>query len=439
MKTFRKGGVHPADCKLTADSPITRHTFDGIYRLPLSQHIGARSAATVKPGQHVARGEMVAEAGGYVSAPVHSPVDGTVIKIEDARTPQGMWQKVITIEADTEQTTTIPSPKRTLQQALETEPATIIEEIRQAGIVGLGGASFPTCVKLSLPDGKTADTLVINGAECEPWLTCDDRLMSEYPDKIIAGSLILARAICATNVNIGIEDNKPRAIAAMKKAASACRGVHVTPLKKKYPQGSEKQLIKAITGRSVPTGGLPVDSGVVVDNVATAAAVYDAICLGLPLTERVVTVTGPSLSSPGNFLVPLGISIRQLIGLAGGLPDDTGKIIAGGPMMGRAVSNIDAPVTKATGGITVFPENMAHRSPDSPCIRCGRCVQACPMGLEPYLLIALAENERWEDMAAGNVAVCLECGCCSYTCPASRPLLDYIKLGKTRTRNQNKK
>lgn len=434
MKTFRKGGIHPADCKLTADRAIEKIAFTGLFRISLSQSIGAPAKPLVKPGDSVEKYQMLAQAGGFVSAPVHSPVKGTVKKIEEWRTPQGLWQTVIVVEADESQPDSTPSQKRSLCEALTLDPKEIVGIVANAGIVGLGGATFPTHVKLTVPDGKHIDTIVINGAECEPWLTCDDRLMQEQALKIIEGSEIILHAVGAQRILIGIENNKPQAIAEMTRQAEAFSNVEIITLKKEYPQGSEKQLIQALTGRSVPPGALPADVATVVDNVATAAAVYDAVCNDIPLVERVVTVTGPDVRRPGNYLIPIGVSLDQLIDIAGGMPENTGKVIAGGPMMGRAVSHTDAPVTKGTGGLLLFPESLSQRQPDTGCIRCGRCVDVCPMGLEPYLLIAQAENSHWEDMARHNVLSCLECGCCSYICPGARPLLDYIKLGKAQNR-----
>lgn len=436
MKTFKKGGIHPDDCKLTADRAIEKVAFTGLFRLSLSQSIGAPAKPVVKPGDIVERYQMLAQAGGFVSAPVHSPVKGTVKKIEECRTPQGLWQTVIVVDADESQPEISSARKRSLSEALAIKPKEIVEIVANAGIVGLGGATFPTSVKLTVPAGKHIDTIVINGAECEPWLTCDDRLMQEQALKILEGSEIIRHAVGAEQILIGIEDNKPQAIAEMARQAETFRNIKVIPLKKKYPQGSEKQLIFALTGRSVPPGALPADVATVVDNVATAAAVCDAVCYDIPLVERVITVTGPEVSRPGNYLVPIGITLDQLMDIAGGMPEDTGKVIAGGPMMGRAVSHTDAPVTKGTGGLLLFPERMSQRQPDTGCIRCGRCVEVCPMGLEPYLLIALSENSRWDEMAHHNVLSCLECGCCSYICPGARPLLDYIKLGKAQNRNK---
>lgn len=439
MKTFRRGGVHPDPSKITADVPIAPLAASAKVELPLSQCIGAPSVPVVKPGDAVVAGQMVAKAGGFVGAPVHSPVSGTVKKIEKTRSPQGLWQETVIIEADPESVNPQPLAGRADElkpEDLKLEPSEIVKRISEAGIVGLGGATFPTHVKLSIPDGKKAEMIIINGAECEPYLTCDDRLMRTCAAQIISGTKLLMRAVGVDRAIVGIEENKPEAIEAMRFAATVSLGIEVVELKKRYPQGGEKQLIEALTGREVPMGGLPVDVGCVVDNVATAYAVFDAVCRRRPLTQRVVTVTGPSLTNPGNFLVPFGTPISRLIEAAGGLPDDTGKVIAGGPMMGRAVSNLDAPTTKGLGGILVLPESMSRRPAVQPCIRCAKCVEACPMGLEPYLLASLSRLGRYEDAARRTIMGCIECGCCSYSCPSGRPILDFIKLGKLNLRKK---
>lgn len=432
MKTFNKGGIHPDAAKLTADSPTVAVAAPAVVRLMLSQAIGAPAKPVVKPGDTVTAGQMVAEAGGFVSANLHSPVAGTVKKIEPVRNPQGIWQDAIVIEtaADAQP----QQPADTGVTVDNADPKQIIDSVHQAGIVGMGGATFPTRVKLSVPAGKKAECIVINGAECEPYLTCDDRLMRERPEAVVEGTRLIMKATGCPRAVIGIEDNKPEAIKAITEAARPYPGIEVVALAKKYPQGSEKQLIYAATGRVVPAGGLPIDAGAIVDNVATAAAVADAVLRGQSLTGRIVTVTGPSLANPGNFYVPLGTPVRDLIEMAGGLPGDTGKVIAGGPMMGRAMSDLDAPSTKGLSGVLVLPESMSARRSEQPCIRCAKCVEACPMGLEPYLLMTLGQLSRWDDSKERGAMNCLECGCCAYTCPASRPLLDYIRLDKMQIR-----
>lgn len=435
MKTFKKGGIHPKEEKLTAGYPIVEIPVPAELRIMLSQSIGAPSKAVVKVGDHVEAGQMIAEAGGFVGAPVHTPVAGTVKKLEPTRTPQGIWQDSIVIVPDPgpADTTTEPRPE---DEIMGMTPKEIIAIVGDSGIVGLGGATFPTRVKLTIPEGKSADTVIINGAECEPYLTCDDALMRAEADKILKGAKLIMKATGATRGIVGIEQNKPEAIAAMKAAAGSYPDIEVETLKTKYPQGGEKQLIFAVTGRTVPAGGLPIETGCIVDNVATAYAVWDAVYNRRNLTERIVTVTGPSLTNPGNFLVKNGTPLSALIEAAGGLPEDTGKIIAGGPMMGRAVSTLEATATKGLSGLVVLPESESMRKPAGPCIRCTRCVVACPMGLEPYLFMLQAENQVWDGMAEHGVMNCIECGSCSYSCPASRPLLDFIKLGKQELRKK---
>lgn len=440
MKTFRKGGIHPADSKMTAGKPIISLPTPSELRIMLSQCIGAPSKPVVKPGDKVMAGDLIAEAGGFVGAPVHSPVNGTVKKIEPTRTPQGIWQESIVIVPDTEDSgaETAAKETRSQEEVDYLSPDEIIGIIGNAGVVGLGGATFPTRVKLSIPDGKTADTVLINGAECEPYLTCDDALMREKADEIVKGTLLIMKASGATRAIIGIEENKPEAILAMKEATSRFKNVDTEVLKKKYPQGGEKQLIYALTGKTVPAGALPIETGCIVDNVATAYAVYDAVYNKKNLTERIVTVTGPDLKNPGNFKVKNGTTISSLIEFAGGLPENTGKVIAGGPMMGRAVSALEATATKGLSGIVVLPESMSLREKEGPCIRCGRCVSVCCMGLEPYLLMMQAKHGEWQMMSESGVMNCVECGSCSYICPASRPLLDFIKLGKQELRKSKK-
>lgn len=431
-KTFRIGGIHPPESKLTADVPITPVSLPTQLTLLTSQSIGAPSVPLVAKGDRVKAGQMIARAGGFVSAPVHTPADGTVRGIEQVRNLQGLWQQAIVIDTDAGgEALQLWSGDCELPPC-ELSPSEIVERVAEAGIVGLGGATFPTRVKLSVPEGKKAEYIIINGAECEPYLTCDDRLMRSYAAEIADGARLIARATDAHNIIIGIEENKPEAIEAMRRVCGD--DIELCELKKKYPQGGEKQLIAAVTGREVPMGGLPVDAGCIVDNVATAYAVSRACRRNVPLTERIVTVTGPSLTNPGNFLVPLGTPVSILIELAGGLPDDTGKVIAGGPMMGRAVSHLEAPSTKGLSGVLVLPRDMSLRPQAGPCIRCSRCVDACPMGLEPYLLMLYAEHSRYDDAARRGAMGCIECGSCSYTCPSARPILDYIRLSKIEIR-----
>lgn len=437
LKTFRKGGIHPYDAKLTAGKEIVDVIPSGIVRIMLSQSIGAPSKPVVKVGDRVAKNQLIAEASSFVSSNIHSPVNGTVKKMEPVRNLQGIWQEAILIECDAPDAEPVAVEKPVKRNADEVKVLSsqeIIDIVRAAGIVGLGGATFPTAVKLTPPKGKSFDTVIINGAECEPYLTCDDALMRANPLEIILGAELLMRACGASKVVIGIEDNKKEAFEAISSNIPAGSPVSAVLLKKKYPQGGEKQLIEALTGKRVPEGGLPADVGALVDNVATAFSVWNAVYNGLPLTERVLTVTGPDLTNPGNFRVPIGVSVDTLIDVAGGLPQDTGKVIAGGPMMGRAISNTDSPSTKGMSGLVIVPEKDSTRGDVGPCIRCAKCVEVCPMGLEPYLVAVMGINKLWIEARDHGALSCLECGCCSYICPSNRPILDYIKLSRQEIR-----
>lgn len=428
--------------KLTAGKPIKPMRSPQTVRLLLSQHIGAPAKCIVKAGDIVAAGQKIAEAGGFVSAPVHTPIAGTVKKIEVVRDAQGLWKEAVLIEATPlEEGQKAPEirfadnePLRTDKEIETLTPKEIIEIVGEAGIVGLGGAAFPTRVKLSIPEGKKADIFILNGAECEPYLTCDDALMRANPREILEGLKYLMKATGAGQALIGIEANKPEAIDAMTVATMHMQNVEVVPLRTFYPQGGEKQLIEALTGRVVPAGGLPIDAGVVVDNVATAFAVYRAVRYGEPLMKRIVTVTGKDMRKGGNFIAANGTSTIELLNMAGGVPDDTGKVISGGPMMGRAMSTLEAPLVKGSGGFVLMPEDDSLRGEAGPCVRCCKCVSACPMCLEPYLLQILGEYNLPDDAKKAGVLNCLECGCCSYVCPSSRPIVDYIRLSKLQIR-----
>ena len=446
LKRFRKGGIHPNPMKLTAGKPIQPTRSPQEVRLLLGQHIGAPAKCIVKVGEEVEIGQKIAEAGGFVSAPVHTPIAGKVKKIEIVRDAQGLWKEAVLIEAHPlEEGQKRPevdfddsTPLRSDKEIASLTSKEIIEIVGEAGIVGLGGAAFPTRVKLSIPEGKKAEVFILNGAECEPYLTCDDALMRKYAREILEGLKFLMRATSAEKAMIGIEANKPEAIDAMTVATMHMQNVEVVPLRTAYPQGGEKQLIQALTGRVVPAGGLPIDAGVVVDNVATAFAVYRAVRFGEPLMKRVVTVTGKSMRKGGNFIAANGMQTSDLLQLAGGVPEDTGKIIAGGPMMGRAMSQVDAPLVKGSGGFVLMPEEDSLRGEVGPCIRCCKCVQVCPMSLEPYLLQTLGEFDMPEEGKKAGVLNCMECGCCSYACPSNRPIVDYIQLSKLQIRKLGK-
>lgn len=430
LKTFKIGGVHPAGNKLSANKAIEQLPLPKTVTIMVAQHIGAPAKVVVKRGDEVKAGQIVAQSSGFVSTNIHSSVSGKVTKIDTVIDSSGYKKQAIVITVNGDEWDESIDKSIDLITDTDLDAKAINEKILAAGIVGLGGATFPTHVKLSPPPGMKAEVLLINGVECEPYLTADHRLMLEKGDEILVGTKILMKALGVNKAFVGIENNKPDAIAHLTVLAEKYPGISITPLKVKYPQGGEKQLIKAVTGREVPSGALPIAVGAVVNNVGTAFAVYEAVIKNKPLFERVVTVTGKSLEKPSNFLVRTGTSVQQLIEAAGGLPDNTAKVISGGPMMGKAVSSINIPVTKGTSGILILNEEEGHRKKAENCIRCGRCVTACPMGLEPFLLMTLSEKKIWDKTEDERIMDCIECGSCSYTCPAHRPLLDYIRYGK---------
>ncbi len=399
------------------------------------QHIGAPAKPIVKKGDVVKVGTMIAEAGGFVSAPVHSSVSGTVSKVDVVIDASGTRRQAIFVDVngDEWEDAIDRSPELVrLSDRPELDAATIINKVKEAGIVGLGGATFPCHVKLSPPPGSKAECVIINAVECEPYLTADHRLMLEHPEEILVGVSLIMKAVSVEKGYIGIENNKPDAIRLMTEKAQAYPNIEIVPLKVKYPQGGEKQLIDAVIGRQVPAPpAIPISVGAVVQNVGTAFAIYQAVMKNKPLVDRIITVTGKSVSNPSNLLARLGTPFQQLIDECGGLPEDSGKIIGGGPMMGKALLNLDVPMTKGSSGLLIMRNDEAKRAEPDPCIRCAKCVSACPMGLEPYLLATLSDKQEWE-MAEGNEIVsCIECGSCQFTCPSHRPLLDNIRVGKT--------
>jgi electron transport complex, rnfABCDGE type, C subunit len=433
MKTFPIGGVHPSENKLSRGSAVESLPLPDLVNIPLSQHIGAPATAKVAKGDRVLAGQLIAEATGFMSANIHAPVSGVVKAVEAVPNGQGMRQPMITIQREGDQWAEGIDRDPALKRDCDLTPAEILDRIKRAGIVGMGGATFPTHVKLAVPPGKKAEFLIINGVECEPYLTSDHRVMLERGEELIVGVTILMKALGVGNAFIGIENNKPDAIAHLTALAASYAGVRVVPLKVQYPQGGEKQLIAAVTGREVPPPpALPIDVGAVVCNASTTLAVYEAVQKNKPLMERVVTVTGKGVARPCNLLVRMGTPVSALLEAAGGLPEDAGKVLNGGPMMGRAMVNLDSPVTKGCSGITVLGGREALRGADSACIKCAKCVSACPMGLEPYLLSKLTRKQAWERLETEQITNCIECGCCQFTCPAYLPLLDYVRLGKQR-------
>ena len=431
MKTFRIGGVHPAENKLSAGKKIESLALPKQAVFPLSQHIGAPAVACVAKGDMVKVGTKIADAGGFVSAAIFSSVSGKVAKIDTVIDASGYRKPAIFIDVIGDEWEECIDRSEELVTTCDLEPAAIVAKIKEAGIVGMGGACFPTHVKLTPPPGAKAECVIINAVECEPYLTADHQLMLEKPEEILVGVSLLMKAVSVEKGYIGIENNKPDAIALMKEKAAKYPNIEIVPLKVQYPQGGEKQLIDAVIGRQVPNPpAIPIAVGAVVQNVGTAYAVYEAVIKNKPLFERVVTVTGKALTNPSNFLTRMGTPMSQLIEAAGGMPENTGKIIGGGPMMGKALVNAEVPICKGSSGVLLMTDEESVRGKEQNCIRCAKCVGACPMGLEPYLLAKLSEYSNWERAENEDIMTCIECGCCAFTCPSNRPLLDWIRLAK---------
>ncbi len=435
MKTFKIGGIHPAENKLSAASPIREAALPKQAVFSMFQHIGAPAKPIVKKGDEVKVGTLLAEAGGFVSAPIYSSVSGKVSKVDVALDASGTRRMAVYVDVEGdewEESIDRSSTLVKLNNRPELDSKTIIEKIKKAGIVGMGGATFPCHVKLSPPPGSKAECVIINAVECEPYLTADHRLMLEHPEEILVGLQLIMKAVDVKKGYIGIENNKPDAIALMTEKAKDYKGIEIVPLKVKYPQGGEKQLIDAVIGRQVPAPpAIPINVGAVVQNVGTAYAIYQAVMKNKPLIDRIITVTGKSLQQPSNLLARLGTPFQQLIDECGGLPEDTGKIIGGGPMMGKALLSLDVPMTKGSSGLLIMNEKETRRSMPQPCIRCAKCVNVCAMGLEPYLLSKMCAMEDWEGAEKNGIVSCIECGSCQYTCPSNRPLLDMVRVGKS--------
>jgi electron transport complex protein RnfC len=431
LKTFPKGGIHPAENKITSSKAIKKMPVPKVVYVPIAQHIGIPSEIVVDKKDKVKKGQVIAKSGGYVSSNIHSPFAGTVTKLDMMVDSSGYKKQCIVIRTDEKDESNFDAPDFPLKKEITMDQQDILQHITDSGIVGLGGATFPSHVKLDLKNDHHVDCLLINGVECEPYLTADHRLMLEKADEIIVGIQILMRALHIQKAIIGIENNKKDAIKVLKKAAQVDNRIKIAALQVKYPQGSEKQLIKAILNREVPKGGLPMDIGVIVHNVGTIFAIYQAVQYDQPLIERVVTITGKKLANPSNYWVKIGTPIKDLVQEVGGIPEGTRKIVNGGPMMGKAIKNTDVPITKGTSGILVISEDEASRQESKNCIRCSNCVFVCPMGLEPHLLMNLTEKGFYEKARAEDIMTCIECGSCSYACPSHRPLLDYIRFGKS--------
>lgn len=434
IRTFRIGGIHPAENKLSNDAATQPAPLPKQAIFPMGQHIGAPAKPVVKKGDKVKVGTMIAEAGGFVSAPIHSSVSGTVFKVDNAVDASGYMRPavIINVEGDEWEESIDRSDKlERLEDHPELTPEEIVNRVKAAGVVGMGGACFPTHVKLCPPPGTTPECVIINGVECEPYITSDFRLMMEKADELIEGVKILMAAVKVHKGYIGIEDNKPEAIELLTKKLENNSEIEVVPLQKKYPQGGEKQLIDAVIRRQVPAPpAIPINVGAIVQNAGTAVAVYEAVMKRKPLFERYTTVTGKQLAKPSNYLVRMGTTFGELIDLCGGLPEGDNKILAGGPMMGKAVNSLNTPVGKGQNSITILTNEDAHRKTPQPCIRCAKCVSVCPMGLEPFLLASGSALQKWELMEKEMITSCIECGSCQYTCPAHRPMLDNIRKGK---------
>ena len=423
------GGVHPHDMKAaTNEKAIEQLAPPAVVVIPMSMHFGAPCTPLVKAGDHVKVGQKIGEFHG-LGAPIHASVSGTVKAVEPRPYSMGGNIMSVVIENDMQDEVSEELQAPADPNALSVEE--MVEIVKNAGIVGMGGATFPTHVKLSVPPGKKAECVIINGVECEPYLTSDHRTMLEYGEELLVGVTILMKAVGVGKAYIGIENNKPDAIAHLRGLSAGYEGIEIVPLQVKYPQGGEKQLIAAVTGRQVPPPpALPIDVGAVVCNASTTVAVYRAVQKRMPLIERVVTITGKGLREPKNLLTRMGTPVMTLVEAAGGLPDGELKAINGGPMMGRAMVNLGSPVTKGCSGITILSGRDAVRRAPSQCIKCAKCVEACPMGLEPYFLSKMTQKKGWDELEARMITSCIECGSCQATCPAYLPLLDWVRLGK---------
>ncbi|NLC86042.1 MAG: electron transport complex subunit RsxC [Bacteroidales bacterium] len=432
LKTFRIGGIHPKENKISAGKSIQNIEIPEQVIIPLSQHIGAPCQPIVKKGDKVKVGTKIGKSVGYVSANIHSSVSGTVLKIDKALDSSGYRRDAVFIKTEGDEWDESIDRSNNIKREFDLSSEKILSKVSEAGIVGMGGATFPTHVKLTPPPGTKPEVLIINGVECEPYLTSDHALMLEKTEEILVGTTIIMKALKVDRAIIGIENNKKDVISRFRQLIKNYPNISVEELKVQYPQGGEKQLIDALIRRQVPSGALPISVGAVVQNVGSVFAIYEAVQKNKPLFERVVTVTGKDVKQPMNILARVGIPLNNLIEKTGGLPETTGKIVSGGPMMGKAIASVEIPVTKGTSGILIIPTLEAKREAMRDCIRCSKCISVCPMGLNPTLLMNLTEFEVWDRAETNHITDCIECGSCSYICPSHRPLLDYIKLGKGR-------
>jgi electron transport complex protein RnfC len=432
MKTFRIGGIHPEENKLAKEQSVEIFPIPKQVTVFLTQHLGAPSVPQVQKGDKVKVGQLIGKAEAFICANVHSPVSGTVAKIEPVADFLGYKKDAIVIDVEGDEWAEGIDTSTELKKDITLSKQEIIDRMKACGIVGLGGACFPTHVKYMVPPDKKVDYLLINAAECEPYITVDYRMMLERADEVMVGIEAMLIASGAPIALIGVEANKPDAFEHLTKVAANYKDIQVVKLKTKYPQGAEKQLIKALTGRSVPNGKLPIEVGCIVNNIATAFAIYEAVQKNKPIIETFTTVSGKSVKNLKNYRVRIGTCINDILN-AVGIPEDTGKIISGGPMMGKAISNLNAFTVKGMSSLLLMTEKESKRGEVYECLRCGKCVQACPMGLEPYMLHALTDLQRYEDCEKHGIMNCIECGSCSFGCPSNRPILDMIRVGKNKT------
>lgn len=438
-KTFPIGGIHPDKHKIAGDIAISSPGLPEIVYIPIKQHIGAPAKIMVNKGDKVKVGSLLAAADGVVSAPIHSSVSGEVIKVEDIIGEFGYYEPMIAIKVEGDVWEDCIDRSDEIVREIPDDCEEIIAKIRSAGIVGMGGAGYPTPIKTTIPEGKKVDCLILNGIECEPFLAADDRLMQEKGEQIIIGAKILNKLLGIQRAIIAIDENKPKAIEIITKLTKRYVGVNVRVCESKYPQGGEKQLIAAITGREVPSGKLPIDVGCIVQNVGTVFAIYEAVMKNKPLFERVVTISGDSIEKSANFMTRVGTPASFLIEKCGQISDNLGQIVFGGPMMGTSAVNPDAPITKLTSGILLLSCALSDKQPETPCIRCGKCLDACPMGLQPNAIARAVRSHNLDALQELHVLDCIECGSCAYTCPARLPLLDCCKLAKMELRQHQTK
>ncbi len=438
-RTFSIGGVHPSDNKISRGCALETLPVPATVYIPVAQHIGAPAKPIVAVGDKVKTGQPIAEPGGFISAYIHSSVSGTVKSIAPRKDLAGNWQTCIEIQVEGDEWAEGIDLSTDIVADFTDDNKAILDKIKLAGVVGLGGATFPTHVKLTPPPGKKCEMLIINGCECEPYLTSDFRTLLEKGDQVIIGTAIIKQVLRVDKATIAIEDNKQEAIDHIgsllekyKGISPKFSGISVMSLMKKYPEGGEKQLIDAVMHRQVPSGAIPIDVGAVVQNACTALAVYEAVQKNKPLIENSVTITGNCLPADRqhNFIIRVGTPISYIIDKIGGVPDAAAKIISGGPMMGKAIANVEAVTMKGTSALLFLTEAQTKREPETNCIKCGKCAEACPMGLEPFLLRKLALHDMTEDLEDNAVQDCIECGCCLYSCPAHIPLLDIIRIAK---------